>query len=153
MDLLPDQLDLLSAFLAHGVRFLVVGGHAVNIYTEPRYTNDLDILVSGDEANGHAVYLALADFGAPLKGITAQDFIEKPKQYFQVGVPPARIDVLQSIVAVAFEDAWEQATTVKINGQDVRFISREDLIRNKLAAGRPKDLADAEALRKFAKDL
>jgi predicted nucleotidyltransferase len=152
MDLLPDQLDLLSAFLVHGVRFLVVGGHAVNIYTEPRYTNDLDILVSGDEANGHAVYRALADFGAPLAGVTAQDFIDKPKQYFQVGVPPARVDVLQSIAAVEFEPAWKQATMVKVNGHDVRFISREDLLRNKLAAGRPKDLADAEALSKFAKD-
>jgi predicted nucleotidyltransferase len=151
MDLLPDQLDLLSVFHAHGVRFLVVGGHAVNIYTEPRYTGDLDLLVSGDEANGHAVYRALAEFGAPLDGVTAQDFINKPTQYFQVGVPPARIDVLQSIPAVAFEDAWKQAKTVKVNGQDVRFLSREDLMRNKLAAGRPKDLADAEALRKFSK--
>ena len=84
MDLLPDQLDLLSVFHAHGVRFLVVGGHAVNIYTEPRYTNDLDLLVSGDEVNGHAVYRALAEFGAPLIGVTPEDFIDKPMQYFQV---------------------------------------------------------------------
>jgi predicted nucleotidyltransferase len=153
MDLLPDQLDLLSVFLAHGVRFLVVGGHAVNIYTEPRYTGDLDVLVSGDEANGHAVFRALAEFGAPLQGVTAEDFINKPSQYFQVGVPPARIDVLQTIPAVSFEDAWEQAKLVEVNGQLVRFLSREDLIRNKLAAGRPKDLVDAEELRKFAKDL
>jgi predicted nucleotidyltransferase len=153
MDLLPDQLDLLSVFLAHGVRFIVVGGHAVNIYTEPRYTNDLDVLVSGDSANGHAVYLALAEFGAPLKGVTAQDFINKPSQYFQVGVPPARVDVLQSIAAVEFEEAWKQAKMVKVNGHDVRFLSCEDLIRNKLAAGRPKDLVDAEELRKYAKGL
>jgi len=149
MDLLPDQLDLLSVFLAHGVRFLVVGGHAVNIYTEPRYTGDLDVLVSGDEVNGHAVYRALAEFGAPLTDVTPQDFINKPTQYFQVGVPPSRIDVLQTIAAVEFEDAWKRATMVKVNGHNVRFLSREDLIRNKLAAGRHKDLADAEALRKF----
>jgi predicted nucleotidyltransferase len=149
MDLLPDQLDLLSVFLAHGVRFIVVGGHAVNIYTEPRYTGDLDVLVSGDSANGHAVYRALAEFGAPLKGVTAHDFINKPSQYFQVGVPPSRVDVLQSIAAVEFEDAWRQANMVKVDGYDVRFLSREDLIRNKLAAGRPKDLVDAEELRKY----
>jgi len=151
MDLLPDQLDLLSVFLAHGVRLLVVGGHAVNIYTEPRYTNDLDVLVSGDEANGQAIYRALAEFGAPLQGVTPQDFINKPKQYFQVGVPPARVDVLQSIPAVSFEEAWKRATSVEIKGHAVRFLSREDLIRNKLAAGRPKDLVDAKELRKFAK--
>jgi predicted nucleotidyltransferase len=153
MDLLQDQLDLLSVFHAHGVRFLVVGGHAVNIYTEPRYTNDLDVLVSGDEANGHAVFRALAEFGAPLHGISAEDFINKPNQYFQVGVPPARVDVLQSIPAVSFEDAWNQATIVSVNGHSVRFISLEDLIRNKVAAGRPKDLVDAEELRKFARGL
>jgi predicted nucleotidyltransferase len=153
MDLLPDQLDLLSVFLAHGVRFIIVGGHAVNIYTEPRYTNDLDVLVSGDSANGHAVYRALAEFGAPLKDVTAQDFINKPSQYFQVGVPPARVDVLQSIAAVEFEESWKQARMVKVNGHDVRFLSCEDLIRNKLAAGRPKDLADAEELRKYTKGL
>lgn len=153
MDLLPDQLDLLSAFLAHGVRFIVVGGHAVNIYTEPRYTGDLDVLVSGDEANGQAVFRALAAFGAPLQGVTAKDFINKPTQYFQVGVPPGRVDVLQSIAAVSFEASWEQAKLVEVNGQMVRFLSREDLIRNKLAAGRPKDLVDADELRKYAKDL
>jgi predicted nucleotidyltransferase len=151
MDLLPDQLDLLFVFLAHGVRFLIVGGHAVNIYTEPRYTNDLDVLVSGDEANGRAVYTALAEFGAPLSGVTAGDFINKPKQYFQVGVPPARIDVLQSIAAVSFEDAWNRATSVQVSGHEMRFLSREDLVRNKLAAGRPKDLADVDALRKFSR--
>jgi len=107
--------------------------------------------VSGDEDNGHAVYRALADFGAPLQGVTPQDFINKPSQYFQVGVPPSRVDVLQSIPAVSFEDAWDRATTVQVGGHDVRFLSREDLIRNKLAAGRPKDLVDAEELRKFAK--
>jgi hypothetical protein len=151
MELLPDQLDLLSVFLAHGVRFLVVGGHAVNIYTQPRYTSDLDVLVSGDEANGHAVYRALAEFGAPLKDVTPQDFINKPKQYFQVGVPPARVDVLQSIAAVSFEDAWNHATTVQINGRSVRFLSRDDLIRNTLAAGRLKDLGDVDELRKFSR--
>jgi hypothetical protein len=151
MDLLPDQLDLLSAFHAHGVRFLIVGGHAVNIYTEPRYTNDLDVLISGDEANGHAVFRALAQFGAPLQDVSAEDFIDKPTQYFQVGVPPARVDVLQSIPAVSFEDAWNHATIVKVNGHSERVLSLDDLIRNKLAAGRPKDLVDAEELRKFAR--
>jgi hypothetical protein len=132
---------------------LVVGGHAVNIYTQPRYTGDLDLLVSGDEANGHAVYCALAEFGAPLQGVTAEDFIHKPKQYFQIGVPPARVDILQSIPAVAFEEAWEQATMVHINGHDVRFLSRDHLITNKLAAGRPRDLGDVDELRKFSEKL
>jgi len=77
----------------------------------------------------------------------------RPAQYFQVGVSPARIDVLQSIAAVSLEEAWSRATTVMVNGHDVRFISCEDLIRNKVAAGRPKDLVDAEELRKFTNAL
>jgi predicted nucleotidyltransferase len=149
MDLLQDQLDLLSVFHANGVRFIVIGGHAVNIYTEPRYTHDLDVLVSGDETNGRAVYRALAAFGAPLQGLAPDDFIDKPTQYFQVGVPPARVDVFQSIPAVSFENAWRNATLVQIGGHNVRFLSLQDLIQNKLAAGRPKDLVDAEELRKF----
>lgn len=128
---------------------MIVGGHAVNIYTEPRYTGDVDIFVSGDETNGLAVYRALAAFGAPLEDVTPQDFIDKPGQYFQIGLPPARIDVMQSISAVSFEQAWSNAKTVQIGGHDVKIISREDLIRNKLASGRPKDLVDADQLRKF----
>ena len=153
MEFLQDQFDLLSAFHAHGVRFIIVGGHAVNIYTEPRYTNDLDVLVSGDEANGRAVYRSLAAFGAPLAGVTAEDFINKPSQFFQVGVPPARVDVLQSIPAVSFGDAWTNATLVRVGELQMRFLSREDLLRNKVAAGRAKDLADVEQLRKFSEGI
>lgn len=133
MDLLPDQIDLLSAFHAHGVRFPIVGGHAVNIYSEPHYTNDFDVPVSGDE------------------DVSAEDCIDKPTQYFQVGVPPPRLDVLHSIPAVSFEDVWTHATIVKVNGHGERVFSLDDLIRNKPAAGRPKDLVDAEELRKFAR--
>ena len=148
--MLKDQIDLLSAFNAHGVDYLVVGGHAVNIYTQARFTKDLDLLIRSSEENAQAVYRALAAFGAPLEGISSADFIGKPDQFFQIGIEPDRIDIMQSIPGVSFEEAWRSATVGTVEGVSVRFISREHLIANKLAAGRPRDLGDVDELRKFA---
>lgn len=148
--MLKDQIDLLSAFNAHGVEYLIVGGHAVNIYTQARFTKDLDILIRGTEANAQRVYSALAVFGAPLQGMSPADFAGKADQFFQIGIEPDRIDIMQSIPGVAFEDAWTAATAGTVEGVPVRFISREHLIANKLAAGRARDLGDVDELRKFA---
>ena len=150
--MLEDQIDLLSAFNAHGVEYVVVGGHAVNIYTQPRSTKDLDVLIRGDQANGQRVFRALAEFGAPLGGMHPMDFAEHPEQIFQIGVEPSRIDIMQSIPGVSFEEVWKGAVTGEIEGIPVPFISRDHLIKNKLAAGRPRDLGDVDELRKFARE-
>ncbi len=149
--MLKDQIDLLSAFNAHGVEYLVIGGHAVNAYTQARFTKDLDLFIRGSEANGQAVYRALAQFGAPLAGVSPSDFFGKPDQFFQIGIEPDRVDILQSIPGVSFDEAWKEATVGTIEGLEVRFISRQHLIANKLAAGRPRDLGDVDELRKFAR--
>ncbi|HEY5381464.1 MAG TPA: nucleotidyltransferase [Acidobacteriaceae bacterium] len=151
MFMLKDQIDLLSAFNDHGVEYLVIGGHAVNAYTQARFTKDLDLFIHGSEANGLAVYKALAQFGAPLADVSPSDFYGKPDQFFQVGIEPDRIDIMQSIPGVSFEEAWKEATIGSIEGLSVRFISREHLIANKLAAGRPRDLGDVDELKKFAR--
>ena len=151
MFMLKDQIDLLSVFNDHGVEYLVIGGHAVNAYTQGRSTKDLDVLIRSSEANGLAVFKALAVFGAPLAGMSPADFHGKPEQFFQLGIEPDRVDILQSIPGVSFEEAWPQATTGNVEGVPVRFISREHLIANKLAAGRPRDLGDVDELRKFAR--
>jgi hypothetical protein len=148
--MLKDQIDLLSAFNAQGVEYLVVGGHAVNVYTQPRFTKDLDVLVRGNQTNGHAVYKALAQFGAPMEDLSPEDFIDKPEQFFQIGVEPHRVDVMQSIPGVSFDEAWKDAVTGEVEGVPVKFLSREHLITNKLAVGRPRDLGDVDELRKFA---
>ena len=151
MYMLKDQIDLLSAFNAHGVEYLVVGGHAVNAYTQARFTKDLDVLIRSNETNASAVYSALAQFGAPLGGVSPEDFVGKTDQFFQLGIEPDRIDILQSIPGVSFEEAYQKATVGLVEGVPVRFLSREDLITNKLAAGRPRDLGDVDELRKFAR--
>ena len=142
-----DQTDLLSAFNAHNVEYLVVGGHAVGEHSQPRGTKDLDILIRSDEANSKAVFRALADYGAPLSGLSPDDFNNKPESVFQIGVEPARIDILQSIPAVDFDAVWANRVESTIDGSTpVHFISADDLIRNKLATGRHRDLDDVERI-------
>jgi len=67
--------DLLSALNARKAKYLIVGGYAVMLYSEPRYTKDLDIWIDATPANASRVFQALAEFGAPLAGIRAQDFV------------------------------------------------------------------------------
>jgi predicted nucleotidyltransferase len=140
-----DLTDLLKLFNDNGVRYLVIGGHAVVQYTEPRYTKDLDLWISANPANAKAVYKALREFGAPLAGLTENDFSEEG-YFYQMGVPPMRVDVLMSIPGLEFEEAWQRRAVVDFDGLAVLFISKPDLIKAKLASGRPQDLIDADLL-------
>lgn len=143
----PDHVALLSAFNEHKVKYLVVGGYAVGFHSEPRATKDLDIYIRTDEGNSLAVYSALASFGAPLAGITPADFNDG-KSFFMIGFPPERIDVLQEIDGVQFDQCWSSRITAIFNGRlEVPVISAEYLIANKLAAGRPRDLLDVADIR------
>jgi hypothetical protein len=143
-----DLRELLLAFNAHGVEYLVVGGYAVGFHAEPRATKDLDILIRADLDNAHKVYRALADYGAPLSEVTPGDFCADPNAVFQIGQPPLRIDILQQIDGVTFQEAWSDRAEAGIDGIHAHVISAEQLIRNKLASGRLQDLADAEAIRR-----
>ncbi|KAA0278640.1 MAG: hypothetical protein EDM79_04800 [Chloroflexi bacterium] len=140
-----DFSDLLRIFNEHGVKYLVVGGYAVVQYAEPRYTKDLDVLIATDKKNAEAVYSALREFGAPLAGLTSKDFAEDGF-FFQMGVPPVRVDVIMGIPGVNFEECWNRRVEVDFEGLSVIFISKQDLIVSKRAAGRPQDLMDADLL-------
>lgn len=145
--MLKDQRDLLLAFNARKVRYLVVGGYAYSFYAEPRATKDLDVFVDPTPENATAVFRALTDFGAPLAGMSAADF-QDGKSWFQIGVALSRIDIIQRIDAIDFDAAWRSSEPgMAADDIPVRYISLEDLIRNKLAVGRPRDLVDVEDLR------
>ncbi len=151
--MLEDQKELLCALNANHVKYLVIGGHAVGLYSEPRGTKDLDVWVESAKENSEAVYRALLDFGAPLAGVSPGDFNGHPEMIFQMGVPPARIDILQNIEGVTFSDAWERRNETYASPEiPAYFISREDLILNKLAVGRGQDLVDVEKIRDAAED-
>ena len=140
-----DFSELLSLFNDKNVRYLVIGGYAVIQHAEPRFTKDLDLWTSTDPANAQAVYAALHQFGAPLTELTSADFAEDG-YFYQMGVPPLRVDVLMGIPGIQFEEAWERRVEIDFDGLRVSFISRRDLITAKLASGRPQDLIDAELL-------
>jgi predicted nucleotidyltransferase len=140
-----DFSDLLRIFNDNNVKYLVIGGYAVVQYAEPRFTKDLDVWISTDSTNAEAVYISLCEFGAPLTGLTPKDFSEEGF-FFQMGVPPVRVDVLMGIPGVQFEKCWKRRTEMDFDGLPVMFISKEDLIAAKQASGRPQDLMDADLL-------
>jgi Nucleotidyltransferase of unknown function (DUF6036) len=141
-----DFKELLSVLNAHRVKYLIVGGYAVSLHAEPRATKDLDLLIGPGAENSKALFAALAEFGAPLEGLTPEDFME-PGSFFRMGTPPVMVDILSSISGVDFDQAWERRVEFPLeSGMNAFFISREDLLAAKLAAGRPQDLADAAAL-------
>jgi predicted nucleotidyltransferase len=151
---LPEDLrQLLLAFNAHGVEYLVVGGWAVGFYSEPRSTKDIDLFIRSGGKNSEAVFRALAEFGAPLAGLTPVDFRDNPGSVFQLGQSPVRADILQSIDGVDFDEAWPQRIELSLEGIPVHVISAEHLIRNKLKSGRLSDLADVEVIRHANPDL
>jgi len=145
-----DHKDLLSAFDAHGVRYLIVGGYAVIYHAQPRFTKDVDLFIQADPKNAKAVYDALAVFGASLEGINPGDFANRGN-FFRFGHDPHGFDILPDLPGIDFESAWERRVEGEIDsesGQTAYFISAKDLIASKLAAGRPQDLADASAIQK-----
>ena len=146
----PDFKDLLSAFNARGVEYLVVGAHALAAHGRVRATGDLDVWVRPEAGNAKRVMEALAAFGAPLQDLTEQD-LQRPGLVFQIGIAPLRIDVLNSIDGVEFGEAWAERLSANFAGQVVPVLSVRHLITNKRAVGRAQDLADLEWLERAGK--
>ena len=140
-----DFRDLLAAFNAHGVEYLVVGAHALAAHGHVRATKDLDVWVRPDRANAKNVLHALSDFGAPLSDLTEDDLIRKGT-IFQVGLPPLRIDIITAIDGVEFAEAWPDRLAIEFGGVPAFVISRQHLITNKRTSARLQDLADVEQL-------
>ena len=118
-----DFTDLLKLFSDNNVRYLIIGGYAVIQYAEPRYTKDLDLWISTDTANAASVYAALRAFGAPLAGLTEDDFSEEG-YFYQMGVPPVRVDILMGIPGLEFDQAWNKRVEIDFDGLMVSFISK-----------------------------
>ena len=141
-----DFQDILRAFNARKVKYLVVGGFAFGVHLEPRTTKDIDLWIRTDPENAKAVFQALAEFGAPIAGMTPDDFTDGT--IFQMGQPPERIDILQQVSGLDFDSAWEHRLEGFIEEDTPALvISKDDLIRNKLASGREQDLLDVKRLR------
>lgn len=140
-----DFEEILLAFNAAGVKYLVVEAYAVAAYARPRATGDIDLWVETSPGNARRVFRALAAFGAPLDQIDERTFSE-PDIIFQIGVPPIRVDVLTAIDGISFNEAWPNRVASVIGKVPIDVIGRDDLMRNKRATGRAQDLADLERL-------
>ncbi len=140
-----DYKDMLHALSAEKVKYLLVGAYALAAHGYPRATMDIDIWVMPSFQNADAVLRALRRFGAPLHNLRKEDLLDDGT-VFQIGVAPRRIDIITAASGLKFEDAYGRSLSVSIEGIEVHIPSIDDLIRNKRASGRTKDLADVEAL-------
>jgi len=140
-----DYRDMLQALADEKARFLLVGAYALAAHGYPRATMDIDIWILQSPENTDAVMRALRRFGTPLQNLTPQD-LQRDEMIFQIGVAPRRIDIITTASGLQFEEAYANSMAVDIEGLEVHILSLADLIRNKRASGRTKDIADAEAL-------
>ena len=148
----PDYRDMVLALKKAGVEFMLVGGYAVALYGWPRMTFDIDFWILANPKNAAALMVALKDFGAPTMDLHEEDF-HRPGMVFQIGVEPQRIDIISSISGVDYSDAVSRAKLMRIDDLEIKVIALEDLIVNKEASARPKDVADAFALRRIKEKL
>lgn len=139
--------DMLFLLQKHRVDFLLIGAHAVGVHDVPRATGDIDFWVRPDPDNSKKIWGALVEFGAPLSDVTIDDFA-KPGAGLHIGLPPGRIDILTEVSGLNFEDAWANRVSGELYDLPVFVIGGKDLIRNKIASGRDKDLKDIERLKK-----
>jgi hypothetical protein len=122
-----------------------VGGHALAFHAKPRFTKDIDIFVEPSSKNAKRLMQALDDFGFGDVGLNEEDF-SKPGAIVQLGVAPNRIDLITAIDGVTFDEAWQGREKGRFGSQDVYYLGKAELIRNKRASGRKQDLADLEWL-------
>lgn len=148
MELSSDLLEFIQFLNQRRVEYLVVGGWAFSLHARPRYTKDIDILVRRSAGNAALLMEIMKDFGFGAVGVSAEDFL-RPGYVIQLGFEPNRIDLLTDIVSVDFESAWTRRETFQHQGVSICVISKQDLLANKLAAGRDQDLVDAKTLQKL----
>ena len=145
MEVAPDFDEFIACLTAHGVEFVIVDAYALAYHGAPRFTGDLDLMVRPTVANAARLLKALAAFGFPATGLTPEAVADK-RRMIEMGVPPVQIHVMSAISGVEWADVWHDHVDGAFGSRTAPYIGRETLIRNKRAAGRPKDLSDVDAL-------
>jgi hypothetical protein len=141
-----DFKECIELLLSHGVEFVVIGGYAVAAHGRPRYTGDIDIFVRKSMENAARIVAALREFFGPLPEIKEENFLDDDRMS-QFGIEPLRIDFLVHIKGVDFDDVWDKRVLITHAGIEIPFISLDDLLKNKRATARAKDLIDLELLK------
>ena len=140
-----DFEEFIELLDKHKVKYMIVGAYAFALYAKPRNTGDLDIYIEKSNDNAESMMQVLTKFGMESLNISKEDFITEGR-VIQIGVSPVRIDIMNVIDGVNFNDAMSRIVKVKFGNILANFISKTDLIKNKLSTNRLKDKADAEEL-------
>lgn len=140
-----DLIELLQLLNSHKVKYLVIGGQAVSLHSEPRYTKDFDLWVGADKCNARRLYTVIREFGAPTDAISPED-LATPGTIFIFGLEPNRFDISNRVKGATFENSYKRRLRVALNDVSVNFVSLDDLIKIKRATGRPQDLIDLKNL-------
>jgi hypothetical protein len=143
-----DFEEFIKLLNYHKVKYLVVGAFALIYYTHPRNTGDIDFFIETSSDNAIRILKVLIDFGFESLDLKEEDFT-KPDSIIQIGFIPNRIDIITEISGITFNEAYENKVKGKLGAEHVYFISPQDLLKNKKAAKRTKDLSDIELLLKF----
>ena len=140
-----DFKEFVQFLNANAVEYLVVGGYALMAHGHPRYTGDIDFWVNPTRANIANLLTALDQFGFASVDLKEEDFLVD-QAVIQLGLPPARIDLMVAVSGVEFESAYKSRLEVDLNGTRINVINRNDFIRNKKATGRARDFVDLKEL-------
>jgi predicted nucleotidyltransferase len=151
MTLAQDFEDFVKLLNKHQVDYMIVGGYALAFHGKPRHTGDLDIWINCSEANAEKLVMAIQEFGLASLGLSKSDFM-KEGYVTQIGYPPLRIDILNTIDGVTFDSAFPNKLLVDVNGLEVKYIGLNDFIVNKTACGRSQDIADLREIKNIQED-
>jgi predicted nucleotidyltransferase len=152
MILEKDFQEFIELLNKHKVAYMIVGAHALAFHGKPRHTGDLDIWINPTIENAEKMMAVINDFGFGSVGLKKDDFLRE-HYVTQLGHPPLRIDILNSISGVTFEEAFDNRLFIDIDDLTISYIGLNDLIKNKAGTARKQDIADLENLYKLAAPL
>ncbi len=149
MEEYQDFKEFIELLIDKKVEFLIVGGFAVTFHSRAKFTQDIDIWIKKTKSNARKIFRALKEFGFENIELSEDDFL-KPGFVLQLGYPPNRIDIMTDLEGVTFADAVKKSKQgIIFQKLEVRYLSYNDLIKNKQMVGRPKDLFDIEWIKKY----
>ncbi|MHB2026679.1 MAG: hypothetical protein ACYCPQ_08605 [Elusimicrobiota bacterium] len=140
----PDFDEFVAALNRRRVEYVIIGAYALAFLGAPRYTGDVDVWIRPTDSNARALLRAISDFGLKSLSLTEQDVLSG--KVIQMGYPPMRIDLLTKLDGVTADEIWASRQRGPFGDQKVFYLGRKALVKNKRAAGRPKDIADLAAL-------
>lgn len=147
----PDFKEFIQLLNENKVDYLIIGGYALAFHGYPRFTQDIDFWVWADAENAKRITKVLDEFGFTSLEMKEYDFLDEDSM-IQLGFPPNRIDIINKIDGVKFRDAFSEKEVYEDDEIKINFIGLDQLIQNKKASGRLKDLADVQTLEEIRRD-